>query len=367
MSSCGFGFVRTSAPISRFVSSNSEDLDMLTPDDHKTYPTHDLKWGEIVGFAATNQVLEEFKNLEIGAIADNFNNNIQRIKSMLVTPTLIGDLTMDIQRCVDFAEFTVTKTMRDPIIRDYSMLPNDVTKLADHLFHTNNNEMFEAQEQGGDRWQEFYLASLNRGTQPVIMLQGTPSATGLEAMLSSALTGTWTAFETMAGDLWETALNLHPAILAELRGKKKRDGKTEPDPSEPSESLRHVQLSEVLRYQFDLRNKMGSVHRNQRRFDNLTGIREAYRLAFSKDAVEIDRGIDYNGLDALNAVRNLIVHRAGIVDREYKKRAGYLKIPDAAIGNPILLDGQITMEMMISVIKASFHLVESVDKWIAEN
>jgi hypothetical protein len=196
---------------------------MLTPDDHKAYPTHDLKWGEIVGFAATNQVLPEFKSQEIGAIAANFNNNIQRIKSMLVTPTLIGDLTMDIQRCVDYAEFCTTKSVSDPILRD---TPSpEILKLASQIFHTNNQEMFEGQEQGGEKWQEFYLASLNRGTQPVMMLQGTPSATGLEAMLSSALTGTWTAFETMAGDLWETALNLHPAVLAELRGKKKRDGK----------------------------------------------------------------------------------------------------------------------------------------------
>jgi len=167
--------------------------------------------------------------------------------------------------------------------------------------------------------------------------------------------------------LWETALNRHPAVLAELRGKKKRDTKAETDASENPESLKHVHLSEILRYQFDLRNKMGSVHRNQRRFDSLTGIREAYRIAFSKNANAIDRVVDYNGLDALNAVRNLIVHRAGIVDREYKKRTSYLKIPDAELGESILLDGQLTMDMMISVIQASFHLIGAVDKWIAEN
>jgi len=337
---------------------------MLTPDD-VAGPTHDLKWGEIVGFAATNQVLPEFKSHEVGAIAANFNNNIQRIKSMLVAPTLIGDLTMDIQHCIDFAEFSSTKSVSDPILR-IPMSP-EILKLANQIFHMNNKEMFEAQEQGGDKWQEFYLASLNRGTQPVVMLQGTASGVGLEAMLSSAWTGTWTAFETMAGDLWETALNLHPVVLAELRGRKKRSTKTETDKGEHPESLKHVHLSEILRYQFDLRNKMGSVHRNQRRFDSLTGIREAYRTAFSKNAVEIDRVIDYNGLDALNAVRNLIVHRAGIVDREYKKRASYLKIPDAKLGESILLDGQLTMDMMISVIKVSFHLIETVDKWISEN
>jgi hypothetical protein len=343
---------------------------MLSPDDPKTYPVHDLKWGEIVGFAATSQVPPQFKSEKIAFVAGNFYNNIQRIKYMLVTPTLIGDLTMDIQRCVDFAEFTVTKSMSDPIIRDYSTLPDEVTKLANQIFHMNNNEMFEAQAQaqGGDAWEKFYLASLNRGTQPVMLLQGTPSGVGLEAMLSSALTGTWTAFETMAGDLWEVALNIHPSILAELRGKRKRPENRTPDSNaEDKESQKSVQLSEILRYQFDLREKMGSVHRNQRRFDSLSGIREAYRLAFSRNYEIIDEAVDYNGLDALNAVRNLIVHKAGIVDREYLKRADTLNIPVAEVGKPILLDGNLVMEMMISVISGSNRLIVGVDDWIATN
>jgi hypothetical protein len=88
------------------------------------------------------------------------------------------------------------------------------------------------------------------------MLQGTPSGVGLEAMLSSALTGTWTAFETMAGDLWETAVNIHPAVLAELRGKRKRQENPPQDSeTDEKESRKFVQLSEVLRHDFDLRKK----------------------------------------------------------------------------------------------------------------
>jgi hypothetical protein len=41
---------------------------------------------------------------------------------------------------------------------------------------------------------------------------------GFEAILSSVIVQTWTAFETLAGDLWEAAINGHPSGLAELRG-----------------------------------------------------------------------------------------------------------------------------------------------------
>ena len=190
---------------------------MLTPEENTGFTPRDLKWGIIVGFAATTQVFEPMKDTKINAIAHYFHANIQRIKSMLVTPTLIGDLTMDIQRCYDFAELQLTKTLTDPLVRDFSIANPEIAVLANSIFHKNNSEMDEAEKQGGDLWNKFILDSLNRGTAPVIILQGTGSGVGLDAMLSAAITGTWTAYETMAGDLWETALNIHPNTLAELR------------------------------------------------------------------------------------------------------------------------------------------------------
>ena len=38
---------------------------------------------------------------------------------------------------------------------------------------------------------------------------------GVQGWLSSVLLGTWTAFETLAGDLWVEAINIHPHILSE--------------------------------------------------------------------------------------------------------------------------------------------------------
>jgi len=96
----------------------------------------------------------------------------------------------------------------------------------------------------------------------------------------------------MAGDLWETAVNIHPSVLAELRGKRKRqESQSQASEADDKESRKFVQLSEILRHQFDIRNKMGSVHRNQRRFDSLTGIREALRYTTGRreDAPRLGR------------------------------------------------------------------------------
>jgi hypothetical protein len=46
---------------------------------------------------------------------------------------------------------------------------------------------------------------------------------GLDASLGSMVTGAWTAFEILAGDLWEQAINAHPTGLAALAGKPPKD------------------------------------------------------------------------------------------------------------------------------------------------
>jgi hypothetical protein len=227
--------------------------------------------------------------------------------------------------------------------------------------------MDEGEKQGGDLWNKFIIDSLNRGTAPVIILQGTGSGVGLDAMLSAAITGTWTAFETMAGDLWETALNVHPNILAQLRGKKKRQDAGPDEDDDDKENKKYVPLSEILRFQYDLRNNMGSVHRRQRLFDRLSGIREAYSQAFSKDFADVDKALSPQGIDALNAVRNLIVHRSGVVDQDYERKCKYLPVPKAELGKPILLDGEITRGLMLPVIVAAFDLLKAVDRWFGAN
>ena len=45
---------------------------------------------------------------------------------------------------------------------------------------------------------------------------------GINGMLSSLVLGMWTTFRSMAGDLWEAALNAHPGVLADLAGDPKR-------------------------------------------------------------------------------------------------------------------------------------------------
>ena len=138
------------------------------------------------------------------------------------------------------------------------------------------------------------------------------------ALLTSQVTGTWTAFEVLAGDLWESALNCRPRKLASLSAA--RGERTNDDKSQPSTS---IQLNLLSKYGFDVRDKMGTILREKLSFGVLDKIRESYRKAFGGGDVSdvIASGRSPDPLNTLSFVRNVIVHRAGIADEDFETRA----------------------------------------------
>jgi hypothetical protein len=195
-----------------------------------------------------------------------------------------------------------------------------------------------------------------------LMLDHPWMSSGVASFLSTILVNAWTAFETLAGDLWEAALNAHPHGLSDLKGKRSRIGAASSgrkptssagDASRGSlERARAVPLPLVQYHNYDLRRSMGSVLRVTQSFDRLDGIREAYSVAFHKNSVAVDAALGDKSLDALSSVRNLIVHRAGQVDREYLDGTkGLPTCPQGVLGSKIALDGELVARLVVPVLE----------------
>ena len=77
----------------------------------------------------------------------------------------------------------------------------------------------------------------------------------------SYITSAWTAFETMAGDLWEAAINYRPQGLADLSGKKRhrKSGAEKFGVDDPQKIEKLVRLNDIRSHEWDTRNKMGSI------------------------------------------------------------------------------------------------------------
>jgi hypothetical protein len=227
---------------------------------------------------------------------------------------------------------------------------------------------------GTDKWDEMVLQRHRESLKVLAPIVRAPlGAHGFIAMFSAHITGTWTAIESMCGDLWEASLNAHPKTLASLLGKPSRIGKSSEAGSNSGERAnsetesKMVPLNLIQMNDFNIRDKMGTILRTRFEFTRLTTIRQAYSCAFSEKASRVDTALADKSLDAINTIRNALVHKAGIADAEYLRRADALKIPKPKLGAPILLDGQVVADLIRPAIKSASNLMNAVSDWIDQN
>jgi hypothetical protein len=278
----------------------------------------------------------------LDGVRATLNGSLNLIRTQILFPAILGDFAIRVQHYADRAELEISGKLRDER-EDQNPQEIEIANRVIQFFAARELQL-KTDLKEPNQWKDFIRNRITMGATPSMFLsKSTMGANGVKAYYASLVTTTWTTFEILAGDLWEATLNGHPKILAELRGSRKRlfrsGSDEEPaweDQDDPlSKDIRTVPLQEILRHEFRIEDKMGSVLRTRRRFDHLAGIKEAYALAFSRKSENIDAILRQNAFEALNAVRNLIVHRAGIVDDTYDKKSKYLPIPSAPKGTLI--------------------------------
>jgi hypothetical protein len=213
---------------------------------------------------------------------------------------------------------------------------------------------------------------------------------GFQAILALLITGTWTAFEALAGDLWESAVNVCPEPLARLRGRKREielevadrvrkqigsagTKKTKPN-SEDSQSGQQGRqeskqvfldsIVEVTGNSFDLRKKMGELLRTRYEFSTLESARQAYSSAFWCECAQIRDSLADISIDSLSLVRNLLVHKAGVADQKYVDKMPATFAPVLNLKQPLKLDGTMVCDLVNPVVNQAVNLIKSVDEWI---
>jgi hypothetical protein len=186
---------------------------------------------------------------------------------------------------------------------------------------------------------------------------------GVDGVLSTLLVQSWTTFETLVADLWERALNLHPKGLADLNSSRVSVPR--------GDDQKQVALTILQRYDFNLTGRMGTLLREKYRFDSLNdrrrGSRKAYKDAFG-DANAILGPLNDPTLDALNAIRQVLVNRSGIADEEYVNAVANSPIaPHVAVGETLPLDGELTSTLLLAGRPIAIALLQAVDHWLANN
>ncbi len=305
------------------------------------------------------------KTVQIKPIADFFRGRCARLRALMQLPAQVGIATIKLRDTYMRSIFDITGGLDNNKLTSEQI--KRIEERSNEIFAQLAQQDFRLRQTGS--WDAHVHENLVAGLVAIELMGNDPLSAGmLQASMMSYVTTGWTIIETMTGDLWEAALNAHPSSLANLTGSSKRlkAGQINKSSTQLPKESKSIPLDAISRYGFNVVDKMGTILRTKFEFANLDGIREAYSSAFNERSAQIDAALNDKSLDALSAVRNVIVHRDAQADAAYVNKTKLLNsIPKAAIGSHLLLHGEIVVGLLKPAISAANRLLIAVDEWLA--
>ena len=299
----------------------------------------------------------ETKEVRLWPVIHAFRSNIQRLESMLYLPKYLTWLSRSYERkyCQSLLEVTqgiATNDLPQSQVEEVNgklneLLARWIEEVKTQRIHFVGGEV----EQVG-----------TRSIDALLPIGGGIAWLGLESILIGQITGAWTAFEVLVGDLWEAALNCHPETLSTLKGSRKPGGTTEGKQKDDKQ----IALDLLGLHGYDLSNKMGTILRDKLGFATLERARECYSMAF--DDKKITDVIVRPCIDTLQSVRNVFVHKAGFADKVFKSNtAGISLFSTVMIKQRIPIDGPLIQSCIRPVMHCAMELISLVSEWIVDH
>jgi hypothetical protein len=319
-------------------------------------------------------IVDDVKTEFLKPIATAFASNVTAVHALLTLPhqlaigyfvaALSFNLSRDMFRVLEVVLSKGIEQSSEPDARNIRKMltafRDSVTKLDEMDFTNLHPPLGELLSRGQS---EGVTKDLLRAySQEVVRLVSNTDngQLALRVLLTSTVSGAWTAFECLATDTWVAALNARPARLAQ----KVMDTQ---GAEEGAEGLmgKQIPVGLLAKHGFDLRGCMG--HLLKPKFDptSLPKIKRAYTVAFGNGG-DLTRFFDAPELAMLEASRHLIVHRAGVVDEEFEKKAAKWGI-NHTVGVLLPLDGKQVCRLANAAIDAGCKLLSFVDGWMESN
>jgi|SRR5208282_2970116 len=219
--------------------------------------------------------------------------------------------------------------------------------LSDHLSPEARRERIQQSLQKDvttSPWKERLQETVDRLTDESLarFLEAQPAKDSASHILRQCVALTWSAFEVLASDLFTSVVNGNPKLCSSLL----RDERTK----------KLYQLKELglmlEEYDYDPSHHMGDVLLQQCRMDDINAIRTVYDVLFT-DRDTLRSALNDARLWRLYKIRNLIVHRAAVVDELFLRGTGLnadlgsrLRVTPRELEDFILLVAQVGKELL---------------------
>jgi hypothetical protein len=286
------------------------------------------------------------KQSEFKPVAQAFQANIENAVGLLQLPHgLLMWSHMEIKRLLMFTDAYLPLGLKGADYGEAAIkkqVDEEVRRRFDQLQHDGS----------------FELELIPAADSKMAHLLGDPKMQRqIRMILLSLISATWTAFEILAGDAWQLALNSRPDQIAE-----KVLGQLFPSGTPEGLSAKAIPLWMAAKYGFDLRNHIGDILKPHVDFSDLKQIQKAYAAAFGTNAAFESAVADKNLL-TLGATRNLVVHRGGLVDEKYNK----ITNQSFETSQPLPLDPTFLSGILEAGMTACRTLITCVDGWLCAN
>lgn len=306
---------------------------------------------------------------ELYETASSFEVNMARVEMLLgILPAIIA-FSLDDDRLCTRATYSVYGTINPSLKQKKS---KTLWKKHQDEFNRLRGERMSEMARNKDKVGDWAWAT---GTQYLgMMTQNVPGQMvfGFEALLGSMVTGSWTAFEVLAADLWEACLNARPRLGVIALNAEPEASDDDLADAQKRGIKYHVPVHLLQKWDYNLQNRMGSLLRGKWDFAQHDKAIDAYLRVFKdsegKKLKELSQILKDQNLAWLDALRNVLVHNAGIADARFMsriKKHSTLKLLKEK--EPVLLNGELLLPFINTVIQRGIGLIKFIDDWLAKN
>lgn len=327
----------------------------------------DKSWFKIADFKPATGIGSD----HIREIAAAFAENIDSVHGLIgFIPRMVG-ISMRHQLAGDMA--TILHTGHLPLNKEEQKDDGLMARIeADQLEIVNEEELAEGLD--SEKMGKFLVRSGNNAMR-LFHRYGYNESAELRSLMVHMLYGAWTAFEVLVADLWIAALNFGPKTLAESVFKVAKEIGLKPDIDGARQKVEEkmIPLTSLADYGYDLRAKMGTMLSEERKvkFDSFENSLRAYEAAFGKKCLNIlnkKTNKECANVAILEAVRNALIHRCGVVDAMLKRKiqhvsqsSSFPQLDGLMEGESILVDGEMTKTLVTSTMALGEQLLRFVD------
>lgn len=288
-------------------------------------------------------------------VSGAFFENVARMDSFCLFPAEVAATALQTQLWKDYAILKVTGKLKINDSRRFDeKTEKAIAKEIKKLKAAQKRKFFAGKDDGGKRRMTEGVAYINK-----LLGREIGAMQSMEAILFSVVVESWMAFETLAADLWFTALDHGPAELRKRTLLKAKKFKS-PEGDEETFSVREEELPDPGKLLGSFLKEADKIS-----FQKLRLIVFWYKTAFGTKSENLFKEVSDGYIFALSAVRNVIIHKAGQADKKYITSVkSFPELSRVAQNKFIHLDGEIARKLSNAAISLGHRLLLFVDETI---